>query len=78
MTRTTLEQYRQADIYSCDLAELVDLRTIHIDPNLSVPERTRQFLDQVRNPYLFRVDDLIVKVRYEGDRPFLTALAALC
>ena len=78
MNRSKLEQCRHADIYSCDPADLVDLRTIQIDPNLPIPERTQKFLDQVRNPYLFRVDDLIVKVRYEGNRSFLSALAALC
>lgn len=78
MTKSTLDQCRQADIMAYRPEDLVDLSTIHIDPTLPRRERTEQFLNQVQNPYLFRVDNLVIKVRFSGDRSFASALAALC
>lgn len=44
--------------------ELVDIRDIRIDASLSQPERIRSFLEQVKNPYHFRVGEVTVKVSY--------------
>ena len=44
--------------------ELVDIRDIHIDASLPQPDRIRSFVEQVRNPYLFRVGEVTVKVSY--------------
>ena len=56
-----LEQYRKADIMACDPDLLVDLRDVQIDTSLPVRERMVSYLGQVGNPYLFKVDGLIVK-----------------
>lgn len=64
VSSTVLAQYRSTDILSCDPGELVDLREVHIDTSLPVQERLEGFVLQVGNPYLFRVDDLIVKAIY--------------
>ena len=43
---------------------LVDISTIVINPSLSVPEKKRSYLQQIKTPELFRCDDTIVRVSY--------------
>lgn len=77
LNRSELTKCREASITSCDLSSLVDLRDITIDTTQTVRERIDSFLEQVRNPYLFKVDDVVIKVNYGQDRPFSDALAAV-
>ena len=63
-SKHTLEQQRNSDIMSCDPNLLVDLREVEIDTSLPVHKRMEQFLLQVGNPYLFRVDGIVVKASY--------------
>ena len=68
---------REAELKSCDAASLVDLRNIRIDADKPVAERVRDFMEQVKNPYLFKVGDIVVKVKYGDGKPLPDALAAL-
>lgn len=79
VSSTVLAQYRSADIMSCDPGELVDLRDVHIDTSLPVHERLEGFVRQAGNPYLFRVDDLVVKTIYlpQANRRLSDALPGL-
>ena len=78
-TKNTLEQYRKVDIMACDPDLLVDLREVHIDTNLPVPRRMVGFIQQVGNPYLFKVDGLVVKASYlpQANRRLSDALPSL-
>ncbi len=49
-----------------NLDELVDIRDIHIDHNLPFKERVRSYVEQVKDPYCFRVGDVKVRVSYAG------------
>ena len=77
--KNALEQYRKADIMACDPDRLVDLREVHIDTALPVPRRMVGFIQQVGNPYLFKVDGLIVRVVFSpgSGRSLMDALTAL-
>lgn len=46
---------------------LVDIRDITIDSSLPQDERIKAFISQVKNPYRFRVGDVVVNVSYAGD-----------
>ena len=59
-----LELQRNSDIMACDANMLVDLREVKIDTSLPVHKRMEQFLRQVGNPYLFRVDGIVVKASF--------------
>lgn len=72
-----LNQCSTADIKSCDTASLVDLRDIQIDNDKPVAERVNDFIKQVRNPYLFKVGDITVKVSYGDGKPLSDAVAAV-
>lgn len=77
MNRQMLAQCARADINTCDPGDLVDLQNVTIDTTLPVPQRISQFLHQVHNPYLFRVDGVVVKVHFGGGKPLASTLAGL-
>ena len=47
--------------------EIVDLGKIKLSNQASMAEKAKKFFETVKNPYLFRVDDIIVHVEF-GDR----------
>ena len=55
-----------------DTSALVDIRDIHIDSELPKEQRIRSFVQQVRDPYCFKVGDVVVKVSYSGGDATLT------
>ena len=66
--QTELNCMRNMDIETCDPDQLVDLRSVSIDRSLPVPERMSSFIEQVKNPYLFKVDDIAVKVEFSSGK----------
>ena len=60
----TLEEMKAVDVRTVDPETLVDVTTIKIDENLSKEERKSEYLKQVKNPYCFRVGDVVVKNVY--------------
>ncbi len=44
--------------------ELADISRLRIDSNGSLEERRRQYLNQVGNPYMVRVGDVVVKISF--------------
>lgn len=48
--------------------ELVDIRNVKIDRTLPSDERVRSFIEQIKNPYCFKVGDTVVKVSF-ADTP---------
>lgn len=77
MTREELMYCGCVDITDCSAENLVDLKQVEIAADLPVPMRTEQYLNQIQNPYLFRVDKLIVKVSFSGTRDLPSVLAGL-
>ncbi len=72
-----LEQCRKAEIISCDVNSLTDLKTVSIDTQKTGNERIISFVEQVKNPYLFKVGDTVVKVVYGNGKDITNALADL-
>ena len=63
----TAEEYRkflETHFSDVKLEELTDIGKIRIDRKKSVEEKKRQYLKQVGNPYLVRVGDTMVKIRF--------------
>ena len=78
-SRAALERYRAADLMTCDPGVLADLRDVQIDTSLPVRERMVSYLGQVGNPYLFKVDGIVVKATYlpQANRRLSDALPGL-
>ena len=63
-SKKAMERCANADIMACDPDKLVDLREVLIDTSLPVQKRMERFVQQVGNPYLFKVDGLVIKATY--------------
>lgn len=46
---------------------LIDIRDVQIDTALPQEERIRSFVKQIKNPYRFKVGDVVVNVSYSGE-----------
>jgi len=49
------------------LSSLVDIRDVKIDKSLPTEERIKSYVEQIKNPYKFKVGDVIVKVSFFGN-----------
>nr|WP_304710543.1 hypothetical protein [uncultured Acetatifactor sp.] len=61
------EEMRAVDARTVDRDSLVDVTQIHIDEGMPKEERLREFVRQVKNPYCFRVGNVVVKNVYSND-----------
>ena len=46
------------------LDSLVDIRDVKIDRSLPVEERMKSYVEQIKNPYMFKVGKTIVRGSY--------------
>lgn len=46
------------------LESLVDIRDVKIDRSKPVEERMKSYVERIKNPYLFKVGNTIVRVSY--------------
>ena len=46
------------------LDSLVDIRDVKIDRSQPVEERMKSYVEQIKNPYLFKVGNTVVRVPY--------------
>lgn len=76
INRSELEKCKAAEIEFCDKSALADLRDINIDRGKPVTDRIESFVKQAKNPYLFKVGDVAVKVEYSGGKDFSGALSS--
>lgn len=72
LNASQLEQMRQTNIESVDKAQLVDINTVQVDAFAPIEERATAFLEQIKNPYAFRVGKVAVKVEFTKDGKTLT------
>ena len=64
-----LRKMRETDIKTIAHGDLVDLLSVKIDEHKPIQERVVEFVQQVKNPYCFRIGDIAVKVVYQDDGP---------
>lgn len=67
---------KNAAIADCSESDLVDLHNVKIDPSKSVADKMNDYFEQVKNPYLFKVGDIRVKVSFGGERSFTDVLGS--
>ena len=68
---------RNVDIADCSKDSLVDLHDVKIDTGKPVSEKMNDYFEQIKNPYLFYVGDVRVKVSFGGIRSFTDALGSV-
>ena len=46
------------------LDSLVDIRDVKIDRSMSVEDRMKSYVEQIKNPYMCKVGNTVVRVSY--------------
>lgn len=59
-----LQQMKEVDIRTVDVAGLTDIRDVQVDRALPRGERFMDFVRQIKNPYCFRCGKVAVKVSF--------------
>lgn len=59
-----MEAMKNIDVRTVDPAELVDIRDVSIDTSLPQPEKLRDYLRQIKNPYCYKHGKAIIKVKF--------------
>ena len=62
----TVEEMKAVDIRTVHPEELVDITKLSIDKSREGDDRKAEFIRQVKNPYCYRVGNIIVKSSYSG------------
>lgn len=64
MDDTCVKKLADVDIMSVKKESLADIKKVEIDPSLNQADRILSFIEQVKNPYCFVCDGVIVKINY--------------
>lgn len=64
-----LDSLKNVDIENFNIDDLTDLRDIKIDKNGSVESKLLSFMEQIKNPYFFKVGNVAVKLNFDNDGP---------
>lgn len=67
-TKSQLEECRKADFRTCNMNDLPDVTNLNIDIDEPIINRARKYFKDVKNPYMFRVGDVGVKINCSGDK----------
>lgn len=62
-----LEEMSRMEYGETDKAELVDIETVCIDPDLPPVDRLLNYLEQIKNPYCFRCGETAVRISFAAD-----------
>ena len=57
----TVEEMKKVDVRTVDRNALADIRDVKIDRSLPKEERIRSFVQQIRNPYVFKCGEVVVR-----------------
>lgn len=60
----TIEQMKYVDVRTVDPKTLVDRSQLKIDESLPREERLKQYIAQLKNPYCYLDDGVVVKVSF--------------
>ncbi len=64
MKRRDLKELADVDIRTVEKDALVEIKEVKIDPELGRAERISSFMQQIKNPYCFVCNGVIVKVGF--------------
>ena len=67
MTAEEHKRFLETGFDEVKLEELTDISKIRIDRNRTVERRKKQFVRAAKNPYLVKVGDTMVKIRFANN-----------
>lgn len=60
-----LDDLKNVNVEEVDTNSLVDIRDVKINTDLPAEERIKDFIRQIKNPYCFKYDKMVVKLNFE-------------
>lgn len=74
ISKAMLEEYKNWDFNSCNKSSLIDIMQVKINTDKPLEYRFDDYLRSVKNPYIFRVDDVGVKINCIGNKNFVDSI----
>jgi len=71
-TPKELEDLKQVDPLTVNLDDLIDINDVKIQTELPREERIADFIRQIKNPYLFKCGNVVVKIEFSESVTTLT------
>jgi len=69
ITRQKLEKLKAVPILNTESESLVDICNVVVEKSASIFERIGLFMEQIKNPYVFKVGETPVKVLFSAETP---------
>lgn len=66
--KNKLDNANGIDINDIDIESIPDINDIKVSRKKVIEERILDFIDNVDNPYLFKVDGVLVKIEFSDGR----------
>lgn len=67
-TAQAAQDLQAVDVRTADKSTLVDIATVTLDENLPRQERIREYVRQIKNPYCYLSNGIVIKVSFAGKR----------
>lgn len=67
LLKKKIEECKQTNIEDIDPAEIDEIKAVTIDTDVSSTDRIVNFINKVKNPYIFKVNNTIVKMTYSSN-----------
>ena len=74
LTAQEIEQMKSVDIGAVDKETLADASGFTFDPMLPKETRAQRMLEHFKNPYCFRLGDMVIKLEFADEGPSLQEL----
>lgn len=68
LSKEELERMKSVDLLKVEINDLVDIKDIHIDGELPEKERIMDFIKQIKNPYCFKCNNVVIKVTFSDSK----------
>ncbi len=62
-----LRAMEHTNIRTVNPEDLVEIDSVQIDPSLPVEERMQRYLEQIKNPYCYLCNGVVVKISFAGN-----------
>ena len=73
LTAQEIEQMKSVDIGAVDKETLADASGFTFDPMLPKETRAQRMLEHFKNPYCFRLGDMVIKLEFADEGPSVRA-----
>ena len=67
LLKKKIEECKNIDIDNINVSEIDEINKIKVNTKISSAERIADFINKVKNPYIFNVNGTIVKMTYSSD-----------